>query len=512
MRKFLSENHYITINNILLFCSLFYLTHQQTTIEEARLHRQELIQKYIKVLKKEEGAVRLIGGQNENEGNVEILHMGRWGAICDDEWDRNEAQVVCKQLGFNGYSKLTHSSAFGPAKRRFWMDNVMCDGSENELIQCRFDGWGKNDCESSEAAGVICKVEKNITTPIKPTKSDSKIVPSKLRFHRHRMDLRLTNGRTPTEGKVEVRLNNGPWGSICSDGWSLLEANIVCKQLGMGYANNAIQTDFYGNRSRIAISGTECYGNETSLSECLHYDHFSMPYRDPGFHCAGPKSYVAAVSCTNYLPDLIFDYAELEQTAHLEDRQMFYLQCAMEENCVASEAYEIQRDDPAWHLQTRRLLKFTAKVLNGGNVDFRPSIPKHLWEWHMCHMHYHSMEVFASFDVFDMEGKKVAEGHKASFCLEDNQCMPGVEPKYACANYGDQGISVNCSDIYKYNIDCQWIDISGIEYGDYKLKVAVNPEYKVPEMSFSNNAAVCDLLYTQTYARVFNCKLATLNE
>lgn len=49
------------------------------------------------------------------------------------------------------------------------------------------------------------------------------------------------------------------------------------------------------------------------------------------------------------------------------------------------------------------------------------------------------MEVFAVFNIFDHRGHKVAEGHKASFCLEDNQCLPGAEPKYVCANYGDQG-------------------------------------------------------------------------
>ena len=50
------------------------------------------------------------------------------------------------------------------------------------------------------------------------------------------------------------------------------------------------------------------------------------------------------------------------------------------------------------------------------------------------------MEVFAVFNIFDDNGKKVAEGHKASFCLEDNECLDDVEPKYACADYGDQGI------------------------------------------------------------------------
>lgn len=37
------------------------------------------------------------------------------------------------------------------------MDNVYCDGSEEEIAVCRFDGWGQNDCTSTEAAGVICE-------------------------------------------------------------------------------------------------------------------------------------------------------------------------------------------------------------------------------------------------------------------------------------------------------------------------------------------------------------------
>jgi len=58
----------------------------------------------------------------------------------------------------------------------------------------------------------------------------------------------------------------------------------------------------------------------------------------------------------------------------------------------------------------------------------------------LFHRHFHSMEVFATFDIFDLRGRKVAQGHKASFCLEDSNCLPGVAKKYNCANYGDQGI------------------------------------------------------------------------
>lgn len=49
------------------------------------------------------------------------------------------------------------------------------------------------------------------------------------------------------------------------------------------------------------------------------------------------------------------------------------------------------------------------------------------------------MEVFATFYIYNSTGHRVAEGHKASFCLEDNQCLDDVHPRYACADFGDQG-------------------------------------------------------------------------
>lgn len=157
----------------------------------------------------------------------------------------------------------------------------------------------------------------------------------------------------------------------------------MCQSLGLGYANHAMQTDYFGgiNETQLQITRSECWGNETSLDQCQNFRDYQAPHL-----CPGHANSVAAVSCESLMADLVFQYEELENTVHMEDRPMYFLQCAMEENCLAHEAYEIQRTHPNWHLETRRLLKFTASVLNAGTADFRPHIPKHLWEWHMCHM------------------------------------------------------------------------------------------------------------------------------
>ncbi|XP_029489297.1 protein-lysine 6-oxidase-like [Oncorhynchus nerka] len=205
----------------------------------------------------------------------------------------------------------------------------------------------------------------------------------------------------------------------------------------------------------------------------------------------------------NGLPDLVPDPYYIQAASYIQRVQMYALRCAGEENCLSRSAYRPGVRD----IDYRTLLRFPQRVKNQGTADFLPVKPRHQWEWHSCHQHYHSMEAFSNYDLLDViTGRKVAEGHKASFCLEDTSCDPGVRRRFACTAH-TQGLGPGCYDTYNANIDCQWIDITDVPPGNYILKVTVNPAMRVQESDFSNNIVKCDIRYTGSYVHARNCRI-----
>uniref|UniRef100_H2M024 Lysyl oxidase homolog n=2 Tax=Oryzias latipes TaxID=8090 RepID=H2M024_ORYLA len=205
------------------------------------------------------------------------------------------------------------------------------------------------------------------------------------------------------------------------------------------------------------------------------------------------------------LPDLVPDPYYIQASAYVQRSPMYNLRCAAEENCLSSSAYRSSIRD----YDTRVLLRFPQRVKNQGTADFLPNRPRYSWEWHSCHQHFHSMDEFSHYDLLDATSQRsVAEGHKASFCLEDTSCDYGYYRRYACTSH-TQGLSPGCYDTYNADIDCQWIDITDVKPGNYILKVSVNPYYQVPEQDYSNNIVRCDVRYTGNYAYVSGCHMST---
>ncbi len=111
--------------------------------------------------------VNLAYGLDDSEGKVRICHNAEWRGVCDDGFDSGStaaidngsafAGVVCRQLGY-ATGKATIQSTFGSSFASYWLDDVVCTGTEANLGACAHAGWGVENCSAPENAGVRCTV------------------------------------------------------------------------------------------------------------------------------------------------------------------------------------------------------------------------------------------------------------------------------------------------------------------------------------------------------------------
>ncbi|XP_022086818.1 neurotrypsin-like [Acanthaster planci] len=101
--------------------------------------------------------VRLVGGSNNSSGRVEVYRNNTWGSICDNDWDINDAAVVCRFLGFSGAQAAKSGAYFGQGSGPVHMDGVACTGTEGSFGDCPSSCWEEPQCSHSQDAGVICE-------------------------------------------------------------------------------------------------------------------------------------------------------------------------------------------------------------------------------------------------------------------------------------------------------------------------------------------------------------------
>ncbi|XP_039456351.1 deleted in malignant brain tumors 1 protein-like, partial [Oreochromis aureus] len=182
-------------------------------------------------------------GSTQCSGRVEVYHNNSWGTVCDDGWDLNDAEVVCRQINCGSALEVPPSADFGAGTGQIWLDNVTCSGNESSLTECQHNGFGSNRCEHSQNAAVICSGEKTV---------------------------RFRSGSSRCAGRVEI-FHNNIWGTVSDWYWNLNDAEVVCRQLNCGSALEATQSSKFGaGTGQVWLTDVTCSGNESSLTECQH--------------------------------------------------------------------------------------------------------------------------------------------------------------------------------------------------------------------------------------------------
>ncbi|XP_061086523.1 deleted in malignant brain tumors 1 protein-like [Conger conger] len=219
--------------------------------------------------------VRLVGGDDQCSGRVEIYNAGQWGTVCDDSWDLNDAEVVCRQVGCGSAQAAPGSAHSGQGSGLIWLDDVSCSGSESSLSECQHSGFGSHNCGHHEDAAVVCSGRKYFSGA----------------------QVRLVGGDDQCSGRVEI-YNAGQWGTVCDDSWDLNDAEVVCRQVGCGSAQAALGSAHSGQGSGLIwLDDVSCSGSESSLSECQHSgfgSHNCGHHEDAAVVCSGRKYFSGA--------------------------------------------------------------------------------------------------------------------------------------------------------------------------------------------------------------------------
>ncbi|TDH00339.1 hypothetical protein EPR50_G00187460 [Perca flavescens] len=223
--------------------------------------------------------LRLSNGTSRCSGRVEVYHDGQWGTVCDDRWGMPEADVVCREMNCGSALSVQYRAFFGRGQDRVWLDDVECTGHEKSLADCPHRGFGENDCDHNEDAGVVCSDSVRLFNGTDRCSGRVEV------FHNGQWGkicnnwgnedaavvcnpLRLVNGTDRCSGRVEVQ-HDGQWGTVCDDEWDIKDAEVVCRAMDCGTAKTAKSSSFFGQgQGPIWLDDVGCIGNETSLMHC----------------------------------------------------------------------------------------------------------------------------------------------------------------------------------------------------------------------------------------------------
>ena len=236
-----------------------------------------------------------------SEGRLEVSFSDGsvWGTVCDDFFDDNAADTICREMGFSSGTMLD-SVYDGDFSLTILMDDINCPAGSASFSSCSYEG--AHDCSHFEDVGVSCIVSSSPSPPPPPP------IPH-FRIASESCEETLLGWACDSSGwlagRLEVKLTEyDSWGTICDDGFTDTEADLACKQMGYDYgvmlsSTTTVDGDLL---QTIALDEFSCPSNATSIDACVYSTtHDCSHSEDIGVDCykSSPTFRIAPNSCTS---------------------------------------------------------------------------------------------------------------------------------------------------------------------------------------------------------------------
>ncbi|EAW73918.1 CD6 antigen, isoform CRA_b [Homo sapiens] len=221
--------------------------------------------------------VRLTNGSSSCSGTVEVRLEASWEPACGALWDSRAAEAVCRALGCGGAEAASQLAPPTPE-----LPPPPAAGNTSVAANATLAGAPALLCSGAEWR--LCEVVEHAC------RSDGRRARVTCAENRA---LRLVDGGGACAGRVEM-LEHGEWGSVCDDTWDLEDAHVVCRQLGCGWAVQALPgLHFTPGRGPIHRDQVNCSGAEAYLWDCpgLPGQHYCGHKEDAGAVCSEHQSW-----------------------------------------------------------------------------------------------------------------------------------------------------------------------------------------------------------------------------
>ncbi|KAK2820172.1 hypothetical protein Q5P01_023131 [Channa striata] len=185
-------------------------------------------------------SVRLVNGTSLCSGRLEVRSNRSnqwWSSVCAADFDGQDAEVVCRELGCGAPSVL-QGALYGEMEAPIWTRRFQCGGNESALLDCRSSNSGRSTCSPGKAVGLTC------SEPV-----------------------RLVGEASRCAGRLELK-HRGKWRPVDGSDWTLKEADVACRELNCGSAFSTGSRN-ESSAGSVWVISSECVQSGYVLRECV---------------------------------------------------------------------------------------------------------------------------------------------------------------------------------------------------------------------------------------------------